>query len=56
MLKLFDTWPALEIAIESNNKRGRKGKIDKAGPALTRTEYIHHTKDLFPNVYKDIAA
>ena len=42
MNKLFDTWPALDVFIESNNKRGPK-KTTKAGPALSRTEYIHQT-------------
>ena len=32
-----------------------KVKKDKAGPALTRSEYIHHAKNLFPKLYKDIA-
>ena len=33
---LFQSFPAVDIAIESNNKRDTKGKKDKAGPAMTK--------------------
>jgi hypothetical protein len=48
--ELFQSFPALDIPIESNAKRGPKSKKDKAGLALTRCEYIHQTQELFPNL------
>ena len=42
MNKLLDIWQALDVFIECNNKKG-----------LTRKEYVHQTKDLFTNLYKD---
>ena len=45
----FQSFPAVDIAIESKNKRGRK-PLEKATAALTRQEYLHHTQELFPNL------
>ena len=47
---LFQSFPALDLPIESNAKRGPKCKKDKAGQALTRAEYIHQTQEIFPNL------
>jgi hypothetical protein len=44
MNKLFEKKPTFDVQIKSNNKRGRSGKKDKAGPALIRIEYVHQTK------------
>jgi hypothetical protein len=54
-LLYFDTWPCLDLYIERNNKRGPKGKKDKAGPTLTKIEKIHQTNDLFYYFYTEIA-
>ena len=49
----FQSFPAVAVAIESKNKRGRK---PIAQTAFTRQEYIHHTQQLFPDLFKDLPA
>jgi len=50
---IFQSFPAVAVAIKSNNRRGRK---PLALTALTRQEYIHHTQQIFPDLFKDLPA
>ena len=49
----FQTFPAVDVEIKSENKRGRK-PLSKS--AFTRQDYIHHTQQIFPDLLKDLPA
>ena len=46
----FQNFPAVDLKIESNNKRGYK-KSTKVPSALTREQYSQQTDELFPNLH-----
>ena len=49
----FQLFPAIDVEIESKNKRGRKSQ---AKTSFARQDYIHHTQQIFPDLFKDLPA